>query len=66
MVPRALQRALRGAWRRYNEAGRAHERTVADCEAVLSTRRQAIAAVREKEVKRDLKNKQHGDVLNFE
>lgn len=66
MVPSALQRALRGAWRRYNEAGRAGCRTLADCEAVISTRRQAIDAVREKEIKRDLRNKQHGDVLNFE
>lgn len=58
MVPAAIQREVLEAWRRLRCGGEVVERYT---KAV----KQAVAAVREKEIKRDIKKHEHGDTLNF-
>lgn len=75
IVPRALQRALRAAWRKYGAALRRFEAThsgadrqesISAAHELTKTQEQAINAVREKVIKRALKNQQHGDNLDLE
>ncbi|MDP2398825.1 MAG: hypothetical protein Q8M53_10770 [Burkholderiales bacterium] len=68
MVPRALQRDVRIAWRAYGNAERGPDRK-AHLQAAVHLRKiqeQLVHAVREKEIKRALKNQQHGDNLDLQ
>lgn len=58
LVPAALQREVWDTWKAWNRKGGS-----ANHEAYKAARDAAIAAVREKELKKHLKNQQHGDNL---
>jgi len=58
MVPAPLQREVWETWRAWSRKGGGNI-----YEAYQSARGQAIAAVREKEIKKHLRNQQHGDNL---
>ena len=63
MVPRALQRAVNRAWRNYEECLRAGRLTPKDVQDLSAAHAAAIAAVREKEIKRQARRDARGDTL---
>lgn len=80
MVPKALQRVLRAAWRAYGNALNRVEATADRSDSLRASVRQlavdaaddlrkaqqqVIHAVREKEIRRALKNQSHGDNLDL-
>lgn len=63
MVPRALQRQIRRTFRAMLHSPAHDTSSMKDYRTAV---RDAVAAVREKEIKRALKNQQHGDNLDLQ
>ncbi len=70
MVSAPLKREIRSAWRNYNATIASTQASPADKVAAVERMRaaqsNAINAVNEKEIRRALRNQQHGDNLAFE
>lgn len=64
-VPRPLQRQVYRTWRAWINSPAAKVDIRPD-PSYLSAVKDAVSAVREKEIRRALKNQQHGDNLAFE
>lgn len=65
MVPMNLKREVWRVWRRFNSAQRTRMLTMTEVKELRTAQANATTAVREKEIKRQLKNQSSGDNLNF-